>query len=154
MQARSYIHSTLSLEYGSANEPSEPQLAFHRLQVKVAKKKEAFRATIAKISTLQILLDTERQGYTSSPSLERELVHLRHSYSKLSKIARDLGFDAARLLHTYSSNDHRLWGAMQGSGRPFGPCLTFWSLFCFFSFLHISYVVSIPPCMERSIVNC
>ena len=31
LQARSYIHSTLSLEYELANEPSEPQLAFCRL---------------------------------------------------------------------------------------------------------------------------
>ena len=95
----------MSLEYGSANEPSEPQLAFRHLQVEIAKKKEALRAIIAEISTLQILLDTERQGYTSSPSLEKELVHLRHTYSRLSKIARDLGFDAAGLLHTYSSDD-------------------------------------------------
>ena len=28
VQATSYIHSTLSLEYRSADEPSEPQLAF------------------------------------------------------------------------------------------------------------------------------
>ena len=31
LQARSYIHSTLSLEYGLADEPSKPQLAFRRL---------------------------------------------------------------------------------------------------------------------------
>ena len=31
LQAKSYIHSTLSLEYGLADEPSEPQLAFHYL---------------------------------------------------------------------------------------------------------------------------
>ena len=31
LEARSFIHSTLSLEYGSANEPSEPQLAFCRI---------------------------------------------------------------------------------------------------------------------------
>lgn len=31
LEARSFIHSTLSLEYGIADEPSEPQLAFHRL---------------------------------------------------------------------------------------------------------------------------
>ena len=29
--ARSFIYSILSLEYGPTNEPSEPQLAFHRL---------------------------------------------------------------------------------------------------------------------------
>ena len=31
LQARSYIHCTLSLEYGPTDEPSEPQLAFHCL---------------------------------------------------------------------------------------------------------------------------
>lgn len=31
LEARSFIHSTLRLEYGSADEPSEPQLAFCRL---------------------------------------------------------------------------------------------------------------------------
>jgi len=31
LEARSFIYSTLSLEYGLADEPSEPQLAFHRL---------------------------------------------------------------------------------------------------------------------------
>ena len=52
LQARSYIHSNLSLEYGSANEPSEPQLAFHRLQVEVAEKEEALRVVTVEISTL------------------------------------------------------------------------------------------------------
>ena len=31
LKARSFIHSTLSLEYRLADEPSEPKLAFHRL---------------------------------------------------------------------------------------------------------------------------
>jgi len=31
VSATSYIHSTLSLKYGSVDEPSEPQLAFRRL---------------------------------------------------------------------------------------------------------------------------
>ena len=51
LQARSYIYSSLSLEYGSANEPSEPQLAFHRLQVEVAKKEEVLRIIAAEIHT-------------------------------------------------------------------------------------------------------
>ena len=37
--------------------------------------------------------------------MERELVRLRHSYSRLREIARDLGFDVAGLLHTHSLND-------------------------------------------------
>ena len=60
LQTRSYIHSTLSLEYRSADERSKPQLVFHRIQAEVAKKEEAFRVAIAKVSTLQVLLDTER----------------------------------------------------------------------------------------------
>ena len=31
LEVRSFIHSTLSLEYGPTDEPSEPQLAFHCL---------------------------------------------------------------------------------------------------------------------------
>jgi len=60
LEARSFIHSTLSLEYGPIDEPSEPQLAFHRLQAKVAKKEKALRVAIAKVGTLQALLDTKR----------------------------------------------------------------------------------------------
>ena len=54
---------------------------------------------------MQALLDTERQGYISSPSMKRELVWLRNSYGRLREIARDLGFNAARLLCTHSSDD-------------------------------------------------
>ena len=54
---------------------------------------------------MQDLLDIERQGYTSSPSMERKLVCLRHSYGQLREIARDLGFDAIGLLHTHSLDD-------------------------------------------------
>ena len=63
------------------------------------------RLATLEISTLQVLLDTERQRCTSSPIPERELVHLRHSYSRLSEIARDLSFDAAGLLRTHTSDD-------------------------------------------------
>ena len=80
LQARSYIHFTLSLEYELANEPSEPQLAFYRLQAEVDEKEEASRIATAEISTLQVLLDIERQGCTPSPSMEKEMVRLRHSY--------------------------------------------------------------------------
>ena len=37
--------------------------------------------------------------------MEREQVWLRHSYGRLREIARDLGFDVAGLLCTYSSDD-------------------------------------------------
>ena len=33
---------------------------FHRVQVEVAKEEEAFRVATTKVSTLQVLLDTER----------------------------------------------------------------------------------------------
>ena len=65
VQARSYIHSTLSLEYRSIDEPNKPQLAFHHLQAKVVEKEKALR--VVEISTLHVLLDRERQSYTSVP---------------------------------------------------------------------------------------
>ena len=99
VQVRAYIHSTLSMEYGQeGNEPSKPQLAFHRLQIELAKREEALRVTTAKVGTLQALLETERHGSTSDSMVERELVHLRHSHDRLQEVVRDLGFDAAGLL--------------------------------------------------------
>jgi len=105
LEARSFIHSTLSLEYGPTNEPSKPQLTLRHLQVEVAKKKEALRVATTEVGTLQALLDIERQGYTSSPSIERELVRLQHSHGRLREIVKDLGFNAIGLLRTYSSDD-------------------------------------------------
>ena len=70
LETRSFILSTLSLEYGSTDEPSGPQLAFPCLQAELAKKEEALRVATTKVGTLQALLDTERQGCTSSPSME------------------------------------------------------------------------------------
>ena len=52
LEAKSFIHSTLSLDYRLADEPSEPQLAFCRLQAKVAEKYEALRVATAEIGTL------------------------------------------------------------------------------------------------------
>ena len=98
----------MSLKYRLTDETSEPQLAFRHLQAKVAEKEKALRLATLEISTLQVLLDTERLRCTSSPILERELVHLRHSYSRLSEIARDLSFDAAGLLRTHTSDDQIL----------------------------------------------
>ena len=63
------------------------------------------RVATIEVGTLQALHDIERQGYTSSPSMERELVRLQHSYGRLREIARDLGFDAIGLLCTYSLDD-------------------------------------------------
>ena len=60
LEARSFIHSTLSLEYGPIDEPSEPQLDFHRLQAEVAEKEKALRVATAEVGTLQALLDTKR----------------------------------------------------------------------------------------------
>lgn len=67
------------------------------------------RVAIVEISTFQVLFDIEKQSCNSSPSLERELVLLQHSYSRLSEIARDLGFDVAGLLCTLSSDDSILF---------------------------------------------
>ena len=74
LEARSFTHSNLSLEYGLTGESSEPQLAFRHLQAEVAEKEAALRVAIAKVGTLQALLDTERQCSTLSPTLVRELV--------------------------------------------------------------------------------
>ena len=105
LEARSFIHSTLRLEYGLADEPSKPQLAFRRLQAKVTEREEALRVAIAEVGTLQALLDTERQCCISSPDMERELICLQHSYGRFREIARYLGFDAAGVLCTHSSDD-------------------------------------------------
>ena len=62
LQARSYIHSTLSMEHGrEGDEPSEPQLVFRRLQTKLAERKKALRVATIEVGTLQALLETERQ---------------------------------------------------------------------------------------------
>ena len=50
-------------------------------------------------------METKRQGSTSDSMMERDLVHLRHSHDKLREIAKDLGFDSARLLHTHAQDD-------------------------------------------------
>ena len=61
VQARAYIHSTLSMEFGrEGDKPSEPQLAFHCLQSELAKREEALRVPTAEMGTLQALLETER----------------------------------------------------------------------------------------------
>ena len=57
----------MSWEYGLAVELSEPRLAFRRLQAEVAEKVEALRVANAEVGTLQALLGTKRQGYTSTP---------------------------------------------------------------------------------------
>jgi len=51
-------------------------LAFRRLKAELAEKEEALRVATTEVSTLQALLETERQGYTSDSMMERELVHL------------------------------------------------------------------------------
>ena len=52
LEARSFIHSTLSLEYGLADKPNKPQLAFCHLQAELPKKKKALRVAIAEVGTL------------------------------------------------------------------------------------------------------
>ena len=60
LEARSFIHPTLSLEYGPTDEHSEPQLAFHRFQAEVVEKEEALRVATAEVGTLQALLVIKR----------------------------------------------------------------------------------------------
>ena len=48
LQAKSYIHSTLSMEYGrEGNEPKKPQRAFRCLQIELAEKEKALRFATA-----------------------------------------------------------------------------------------------------------
>ena len=44
-------------------------------------------------------------GSTFNSTMERDLVRLQHSHDKVREIARDLGFDAARLLRTNAQDD-------------------------------------------------
>ena len=76
LETRSFIHSTLSLEYGLVDKPREPQSVFRCLQTEVAVKKEELRVATVEVGILQAILDTERQSSTSSPTLKRELVWL------------------------------------------------------------------------------
>ena len=106
LQVKSYVHFALEIEYGrEGNGPSELQQAFHCLQTKLAKKEEALRVTTTKVGPLQALLEIERQSSTSDPMMERELACLRHSHDRFREVARDLGFDAARLLCTHAEHD-------------------------------------------------
>ena len=52
LEARSFIHSTLSLECGPADESSKPQLAFFHHQAEVTEKEEALRVATAEVGTL------------------------------------------------------------------------------------------------------
>lgn len=85
-----YIHSYLSVDFRSVDEPSEPQLAFLHLQNKLAEKEEVLRVTTAEVGTLQAMLDIEMQSCTLSSGFERVLVHFCHSYTRLNEIDRDL----------------------------------------------------------------
>ena len=68
----------------------------------LAEREKALRVTTAEVGTLQALLETERQSSTSDPTMERELICLRNSHDRLKEVARDLGFDAIRLLRTHA----------------------------------------------------
>ena len=61
------------------------------------------------MGTLQALLEIERQGFISDSMMERELVHLQHSHEKFQEIARDLGFNVARILCTHALDDPILY---------------------------------------------
>ena len=63
------------------------------------------KVAIVEVGTLRALLETKRQGCTSNSTMERELVHLRHSHGRLREITRDLGFDAIGLLRIHAHDD-------------------------------------------------
>ena len=68
VQAKAYVHSTLSMEYRrEGDKPSESQLAFRHLQTELAKKEKALRVATAKVGTLWVLLETKR--YCQRPGL-------------------------------------------------------------------------------------
>ena len=71
----------------------------------MTEREEALKVATTEVGTLQALLETERQGFISDSMMERELVHLQHSHEKLQEIARDLGFDVARILCTHALDD-------------------------------------------------
>ena len=56
LEARSFIHPTLSLEYGPTDEHSEPQLAFHRFQAEVVEKEEALRVVLQRLAPCRLCL--------------------------------------------------------------------------------------------------
>ena len=63
------------------------------------------RVATTEVGTLQALLETKRQGSTFDSMMERELVCLQHLHDKLCKIAKDLCFNAVRLLRTHALDD-------------------------------------------------
>ena len=97
-------------------------------------------------------------GSTSNSTMERDLVRLQHSHDKVREITRDLGFDAARLLRTNAQDDPILCTSFGRLCQVVSTCLGHVDLlvysFLLILFLHMSYAVSIPPCMERSFINC
>ena len=92
VQARAYIHSTLSMEQGQeGDKPSEPQLAFCRLQIELAEREEALRVVTVEVGTPQVLLETEKHGSTYNSTTERKLACLQHLYDKLPRDYQRLG---------------------------------------------------------------
>jgi len=116
------------------DEPSKPQRAFRHLQDELAEREEALRVATTEVGTLQALLETERQSSTSNPTMEKELVHLRHLHDRLREVAKDLRFDAAGLLHTHTQDDPIL---LIGFGRL---CQFLWTMFDLLVFLSIYFV--------------
>ena len=63
------------------------------------------RVAIVEVGTLQALLETKKQSSTIDPTMEKEVVHLRHSHDRLREVAKDLGFNVAGLLRTTHAQD-------------------------------------------------
>ena len=81
------------------------------------------RVATTEVCTLQALLEIERQSSTSDPTMERELVRLRHSHDRLRVVARDLGFDAAKLLRIHAQDDPILHTGFGRLCRAVSDCL-------------------------------
>ena len=93
------------MEYGrEGDKPSKTQLTFSRLQTELAEREKALRVATIEVGILRALLETKRQGFTSDSTMERELVHLRHSHDRLRGVG-DLGFDVAGLLRTHTHDN-------------------------------------------------
>ena len=83
------------------------------------------------------MLETERQSSTSDPTMEKELVRLRHSHDKLREVARDLSFDAVGLLRSHAQDDSIL---LTGFKRQYQ------AMFDLLIFLHVYFISTHELC--------
>ena len=138
VQAKSYIHSTLSIEYKrQGDEPSKPQLAFRRLQIELAEREEALRVATAEVGTLQALLETKRWALLLIPQWRESLSVFNILMTKLE-----------RSLETWASMQPDYFALMLKMTRfselVLGDCarpyLIAWAMFDLLSFFSIYFV--------------